>query len=168
MPTLSLSGNNRLTFSISEGQLLGSVTGDVEVRTTQSVPDGTGSGQANVAWATKVTLPAGQAYSLDLTNLAASAFGYVGKINVATLKDVIVVNNETTANRYVLYGVISAQDTTGYAARINRGGSYRWTDYQDRIAVNAGNKTLYIANPSGGSVTFDIALAGVGTFSDNA
>jgi hypothetical protein len=92
----------------------------------------------------------------------------VGKINVATLKDVIVVNNETTANRYVLYGVISAQDTTGYAARINRGGSYRWTDYQDGIVVNAGNKTLYIANPSGGSVTFDIALAGVGTFSDNA
>lgn len=168
MPTLTLSGNNRLTFSIADTQLVGSVTGDVEVRTTQTVSNGTLAGQANVAWATKVTLPAGQVYSIDLTNLAASAFGYVGKINVATLKDVIVVNNETTSGRHLLYGVISAVDTTGYAARINRGGSYRWTDYQDGIAVTSGNKTLYIANPSAGSVTFDVALAGVGTFSDNA
>jgi hypothetical protein len=167
MPTLTLTGYNRLTFSLADTQLIGSVTGDVEVKSSLTVTNGTGAGQANVAWATKVTLPAGQVYSIDLTNLAASAFGYVGKVNVATLKDVAVVNNETAANRYVLYGVISAADTTGYAARVNRGGSYRWTDYQDGIAVTSGNKTIYIANPSPGSVTFDLALAGVGTFSDN-
>jgi len=168
MPTLTLTGNTRLTFSLADTQLVGSVTGDVEVRSTQTVANGTGAGQANVAWATEVTLPAGQVYSLDLTNLAASAFGYVGKVAVTTLRDVIVVNNETTAGRYLLYGVISPQDTTGYAARINRGGSYRWTDYQDGIAITAGNKTLYIANPSSGSVTFDIGIAGVGTYSDNS
>jgi len=168
MPTLTLTGNSRLTFSLADTQLVGSVTGDVEVRSTQTVTNGTAAGQANVAWATKVTLAAGQAYSFDLTNLPASAFGYVGKINVTTLRDVIVVNNETAASRYILYGVISQADTSGYAARINRGGSYRWTDYQDGIAVTAGNKTIYIANPSGGSVAFDIALAGVGTFSDNS
>jgi hypothetical protein len=167
MPTLSLTGNSRLTFSLADTQLVGSVTGEVEVRSTQTVANGTGAGQANVAWATKVTLAAGQAYSFDLSNLSASAFGYVGKINVTTLRDVIVVNNETAANRFILYGVISQADTTGYAARINRGGSYRWTDYQDGIAVTAGNKVIYIANTSGGSVTFDLALAGVGTFSDN-
>lgn len=166
MPLLTLTGFNRLTFSLADTQLVGSVTGDVELRQSQTVANGTGAGQANVAWATKVILPAGQVYSFDLTNLAASAFGYVGKIAVATLKDVLVINNETSANRYLLYGTVSAVDTTGYAARINRGGSYRWTDYQDGIAVTSGNRTVYVANPSGGSVTFDIALAGVGTFSD--
>jgi hypothetical protein len=168
MPTLSLTGNSRLTFSLADTQLVGSVTGEVEVRSTQTVANGTAAGQANVAWATQVTLAAGQAYSFDLTNLPASAFGYVGKINVTTLRDVIVVNNATTVNRFILYGVISQADTSGYAARINRGGSYRWTDYQDGITVTAGNKVIYIANPSGGSVTFDVALAGVGTFSDNS
>jgi hypothetical protein len=168
MPTLTLTGNTRLTFSIADTQLVGSVTGDVEVRSTQTVANGSGAGQANVAWATEVALAAGQVYSLDLTNLSASAFGYVGKVAVTTLRDVIVVNKETASGRYLLYGVISPQDTTGYAARINRGGSYRWTDYQDGIAVTAGNKTLYIANPSSGSVTFDIALAGVGSYSDNS
>lgn len=168
MPTLTLTGYNRLTFSLADTQLVGSVTGDVEVKSSLTVANGTGAGQANVGWATEVTLAAGQVYSIDLTNLAASAFGYQGKVTVATLKDVIVVNNETVSGRYLLYGVISPSDTTGYAARINRGGSYRWTDYQDGIAITTGNKTLYIANPSSGSVTFDIALAGVGTFSDNA
>jgi hypothetical protein len=168
MPTLTLTGYNRLTFSLADTQLIGSVTGDVTVRASQTVANGTGAGQANVGWAAQVTLPAGQVYSLDLTNLPASAFGYVGKVNVTTLKDVIVVNNETVANRYLLYGVIAANDTTGYAARVNRSGSYRWTDYQDGIAINAGNKTLYIANPSAGSVTFDLALSGVGTYSDNS
>ena len=74
--------------------------------------------------------------------------------------------NTATANRHILYGVISPQDTTGYVARLNRGADFRWSDYQDGIAVTAGNKTLYIANPSGGSVVFDIAVAGVGTYSD--
>ena len=120
-----------------------------------------------MAWATEVTLPAGQVYSFDLTNLPASAFGYVGKISVTRLKDVIVVNTSTTLGRSILYGVISQADVSGYAAKINYGGSYRWTDYQAGIDVTAGNKTIYIANPSSGSVTFDIAIAGVGTFSDN-
>jgi hypothetical protein len=168
MPTLTLTGNSRLTFSLADTQLVGSVTGEVEVRSAQTVANGTGAGQANVAWATQVSIAPGQVYSFDLTNLPASAFGYVGKVNVTTLRDVIVVNNATGSSRFILYGVISQADITGYAARINRGGSYRWTDYQDGMEVTAGNKTIYIANPSGGVVSFDIALAGVGTFSDNS
>jgi hypothetical protein len=113
-----------------------------------------------------VTLPAGQVYSLDLTDLSLSAFNLAGRLTFTTLKDIIVVNNSTTAGRYLLYGVISPADTTGYAARLNRGADYRWSDYQDGIAVTAGNRMVYIANPSAGSITFDIALAGVGTFSD--
>lgn len=168
MPTLTASAFNRLTFALADTQLVGSVTGTVEVKVSTTVENGTGAGQANAAWATEVTLAAGQAYSFDLTNLPASAFGYVGRVSLTALKDVLVVNSETAAGRYLLYGVISPQDTTGYAARINRGGSYRWTDYQDGIAVTAGNKTLYIANPTAFSVKFSLAVAGVGTFLDNA
>jgi len=168
MPTLSITGNTRLTFALSDVQLVGSVTNDVVVRATQTVENGTGAGQANAAWASKVTLAAGSAYSLDLTSMPASAFGYVGRVSLTNLRDVVVVNNTTTAGRYLLYGVISPQDVTGYAARIGRGGSYRWTDYQDGITVTAGNKLIYIANPSNGTVVFDIAVAGVGSFLDNA
>ena len=164
--TASISTNSRLTFALADSPDLGSISQSVEVKTSRTVTNGTGAGQANAAWSARVTLAAGQVYSLDLTDLSLSAFNLAGKLTLSTLKDVIVVNNSTTAGRYLLYGVISPADTTGYAARLNRGADYRWSDYQDGIAVTAGNKMVYIANPSAGSITFDIALAGVGTFVD--
>jgi len=164
--TASLSTNSRLTFAIADSPAVGSISQSVEIKTSRTVENGTGAGQANAAWSARVTLAAGQAYSLDLTALPMTAFNLGGKLALTTLKDVIVVNNETASGRYLLYGVISPNDTTGYAARLNRGADYRWSDYQDGIAVTAGNKTIYIANPSNGSVTFDVALAGVGTYSD--
>lgn len=162
----SISTNSRLTFSLADSPDIGSISQSVELKSSRTVDNGTGAGQANAAWSARVTLAAGQVYSLDLTNLSLTAFNLGGKLALSTLKDVIVVNNATTAGRYLLYGVISPSDTTGYAARLNRGADYRWSDYQDGIAVTAGNKTIYVANPSAGSVTFDIALAGVGTYSD--
>lgn len=164
--TASLSTNNRLTFALADTPDIGSLSQSVEVRTARTVANGTGAGQANAAWSARVTLAAGQVYSLDLTNLTLSAFNLAGRLALTNLRDVIVVNNATTAGRYLLYGVISPQDTTGYVARLNRGADFRWSDYQDGIAVTAGNKDIYIANPSNGSVTFDIALAGLGTYSD--
>jgi hypothetical protein len=164
--TANISTNSRLTFGLADSPDLGSISQSVEVKTSRTVTNGTGAGQANAAWSARVTLQAGQVYSLDLTDLSLSAFNLAGKVSFSTLKDVIVVNNSTTAGRHLLYGVISPSDTTGYAARLNRGADYRWSDYQDGIAVTAGNKMVYIANPSAGSITFDIALAGVGAFSD--
>ena len=162
----SISTNSRLTFSLADSPDLGTISQAVEIRAARTVENGTGAGQANAAWSARVTLAAGQVYSLDLTALSLSAFNLGGQLTLTNLRDVIVVNNATAAGRYLLYGVISPADVTGYAARLNRGADYRWSDYQDGIAVNAGNKMLYIANPSNGSVTFDIALAGVGTYSD--
>jgi hypothetical protein len=164
--TANISTNSRLTFGLADSPDLGSISQSVEVKTSRTVTNGTGAGQANAAWSARVTLPAGQVYSLDLTDLSLSAFNLAGKLSLSVLKDVIVVNNATAAGRHLLYGVISPADTTGYAARLNRGADYRWSDYQDGIAVTAGNKMVYIANPSAGSITFDIALAGVGTFVD--
>ena len=164
--TANISTNSRLTFGLADSPDLGSISQSVEIKTSRTVSNGTGAGQANAAWSARVTLPAGQVYSLDLTDLSLSAFNLAGRLTFTTLKDIIVVNNSTTAGRYLLYGVISPADTTGYAARLNRGADYRWSDYQDGIAVTAGNRMVYIANPSAGSITFDIALAGVGTFSD--
>ena len=164
--TAALSTNSRLTFSLAEIPAIGQISQTVELKNSRTVENGTGAGQANAGWAARVTVAAGQVYSLDLTALPMEAFNLAGKLTLSTLKDVIVVNNETAAGRYILYGVISPADVTGYAARLNRGADYRWSDYQDGVAIGAGNKTVYIANPSNGSVTFDIALAGVGTYSD--
>lgn len=164
--TLSVSGNSRLTWSLSDDPVIGSLGESAELRLTRAVENGTGSGQANVAWRNRVTIAAGQVYGIQLDNLGASAFGFAGKIAITTLKEFLLIVNTDTASRYVLVGVIGPNDTTAFSARVNRGGDYRVADYLDGWAVTNTNKFIYIANPSGGSVEIDVAVVGVGAISD--
>jgi hypothetical protein len=164
--TLSLTGNSRISWSLTDDPTIGSLSESAELRTARTVENGTGSGQANVAWRNRVTIAAGQAYSIELDNLGATAFGFAGKVVVTTLKEFMVVVNTETASRHVLVGVIAPNDTTAFSARVNRGGDYRVADYLDGWAVTNNNKIIYIANPSGGSVEIDVAVVGVGSTVD--
>jgi hypothetical protein len=165
--SLSVSGNSRLTYSFSDSPTIGSLGESVELKTSRTVGNGTGAGEANVAWRDRVSITAGQVYSLNLLNLGATAFGFGGKVVINTLKEFFLVVNTTTTNRYVLVGAIGPSDTTGYSARVNRGGDYRVSDYQDGWTVtNAVNNIIYIANPSGGTVSIDLLVVGVGSTVD--
>jgi hypothetical protein len=165
--TLTVTGNSRVSYSLTESPVIGSVSESAELRTTRAIENGTGENQANVAWRNRVTIPAGQAYSLDLTNLGATVFGFAGRVTMTKLKEVMVVNNTATAGRYALWGVISPSDTTSYVAYLGRGGEYRTADYADGRTITAGvNNIVYVANPSPGAVELDMLLVGVGTYSD--
>jgi hypothetical protein len=165
--SLSVSGASRTSYSLSDDPAIGSVSEGAELSTNRTIDNGTGSGQANAAWRNRVTIAAGQVYSLDLTALGATVFGFGGQVSLTKLKEVFVLVNTTTAGAHVLWGVIGPGDTTGYAARIGRGGEYRWADYADGITVtNSANDMIYVANPSAGSVEIDLLLVGVGTYSD--
>jgi hypothetical protein len=165
--TLTVSGSARTTYSLSDAPALGSAAESVELRVTRTVDNGTGSGQANAAWRNRVTIAAGQVYSFDLTDLGATVFGFGGSVSLTKLKELFVVCNTTQSGAHVLWGVIGPADTSAYAARIGRGGEYRWADYQDGITVtNNTNDVIYVANPSAMAVELDILLVGVGTYSD--
>ena len=165
--TLTVGGNSRLSYSLTEDPVIGAVSESAELRTTRTIEDGTGENQANVAWRNRVTIAAGQVYSFDLLNLGATVFGFAGKVAMTKLKEVMVVNNTTTAGRYALWGVISPSDTTAYVAWLGRGGDYRTADYADGRTITANvNNVIYVANPSPGAVELDILLVGVGTYSD--
>jgi hypothetical protein len=164
---MSISTANRLSYSLAGAPELGTLGEGYETSVSRTVSNGTASNQANAAWAELVTVPAGQVLSLDLTNLAAEKFNFAGYVSFSVVKDVMVVNKETVAGRYVLWGVSSPSDTTGYAARINRSGDYRWSDYADGVTLTAGNKTIYVANPGAAAVLLEVAICGVGTYIDN-
>jgi len=168
MPTvLTVSGNSRVSYSLTESPVIGSVSESAELRTARSIENGTGENQANVAWRNRVTIAAGQVYSFDLTNLGATVFGFAGRVTMTKLKELMVVNNTTTAGRYALWGVIGPSDTTSYVAYLGRGGEYRNSDYADGRTITANvNNVIYVANPSPGPVELDILLVGVGTYSD--
>ena len=167
MPTtLSGSRSGSLAWSLSDSPVFGSLSESAAVSTSRSFANGTGSGQANVAWRDRVTIAAGQTYSVALDDLGSTAFGFGGKVVISTLKETVVVVRTTTASRFVLVGVIGPGDTTAYSAKLNRGGDYRVADYLDGWPVNSGNKNFHIANPSAGAVEIDIAFVGVGTTVD--
>lgn len=161
---LSISTSDRLSWTLSDAPTVGAAGETYETAVSRSVANGTASGQANAAWADLVTIPAGQVLSLDLTLLSTAKFGIQGHVDFSEVNDVFVINKETESGRYVLFGVASPSDTTGFAARINRGGSYRWTDYIDGAAVTTGDHIINIANPGSQSVTLEIAICGVGTY----
>jgi hypothetical protein len=165
--TLSVSRSSRTSYSLADDPAIGGVAESAELRTSHAVTNGTGSNEANAAWRNRITIAAGQVYSLDLTALGATVFGFGGQVSLTKLKEVYVLVNTDTAGAHVLWGVIGPGDTTGYAARIGRGGEYRWADYADGITVtNSANDMIYVANPSAGSVEIDLLLVGVGTYSD--
>lgn len=164
--TIDVTTNSRMTWTLSDAPEIGTIAETAELKVSRTITNGTGSGEANVAWRDRVTIPAGQTYSLELDNLGATAFGFGGKVVVSTLKDFLVVNRTTTLYAYVLVGVIGANDTTAWAGKVNRGGDYRVSDYLDGWAVNAGNKVVYIANPSAVACEIDIGVVGVGTLAD--
>jgi hypothetical protein len=155
-----------LQWSFTDTPVIGSLTESASISSSRTIANGTGEGQANVAWRDRVTISSGQTYSVSLDNLGATAFGYGGRVVITVLKEMRVNVRTTAAGRYVLVGVIGPSDATAYSARVNRGGDYAVADYLDGWAVNAGNKTVYIANPSGGAVEIDLAFVGVGTTQD--
>lgn len=165
-PTLSGSRSASLSWSFTDTPVIGSLSESAAISTSRTIANGTGEGQANVAWRDRVTIANGQTYAVSLDDLGATAFGYGGRIVMTKLKEMRVSVRTTTAGRYVLVGVIGPSDTTGYSARVNRGGDYAVADYLDGWTVTSGNKTVYIANTSGGSVEIDLAFVGVGTTED--
>lgn len=176
MPTtFSGSSNLRSSYTLSDSPTIGTAGETAQLRVNRSIENGTGVDQANAAWRQVITVPLGQVYSLDLTNLGATVFGFGGKVSLSVLKELFVVVPEVQSlpanvpvGGRILFGVISPADTTAYAAELWLGADYRWSDYRVGKTITSGNKFIYIANPanSGGSVMFDILLVGNGTYSD--
>jgi len=166
--TLSVTGNSRLTFSLSGTRPIGESSDSAEIRTARTVTHGTGAGEANAAWRDRVTIPAGNVLQLNLLDLGDTVFGFVGQVTFTKLKEMVCVVRTTNAGAHVLFGVISPSDITAYSARINRGGDYRIADYTDGWSITGEvNNLLHIANPTGSAVEIDIAFVGVGAYGDN-
>ena len=168
MPTsLSLTTNARLSYTWADSPAIGALAETAELKTSRTVTNGTGSGSANVAWRDRVSIPAGQTYQLDLRDLGATAFGFGGRVVLATLKEFFLVNTATDAGRHVLVATVGTNDATAYAARVNRGGDFRVADYLDGWPVTAGvSDIVNIANPTAHAITIELGVVGVGTTED--
>jgi hypothetical protein len=129
-----------------------------------SLPNGSGSGQADVIWDDERTLAASATESLDLQALT-DAFG--GSIVLTALKALLIYASPTNANDVQVGGAASnafqafLDDATGYAV-VKPGGMLLIVAPAAGYTVDSTHHLLKVANSgSGTGVTYDIIAIGI-------
>lgn len=131
---------------------------------------GTGANQANTFWEDERTVTAGSNDDIDLTAISMTA--PIGTITDAftCIKSIQIENQATTADYYLLIGKVSSvtngwegpfSTVAGCVQRVEPEGCY--SNHQKSAAgwtVDSTHKVLRINNPSAGSITYRITLAG--------
>jgi hypothetical protein len=166
----ALSGTVRTIISMSAVNTLdlSAVTDAVAKTETNTYANGTGANQVQVQWHDQRTLLTTAGETLDLTALAGGAFGTAnfGKVKELIIKLVTATSGYRlqvgdaagTANKWTAPFADPADIITPGA-----GGILHLSSPVDGWTVDGTHKLLLIYNPSGGSVVFDIYIAGTGT-----
>ena len=158
--TLSVSGNTRLAWTLSETQAVGSVSKSVEQRSSRSITNGTGPSQANVAITDTVSVTGTSTTQVDLAAYVDNSFGYDGNLVFTVLKEVVV--NVTTGPTGGNLTVGIPTGATG--VRMNVGSQMHITDYTAGYPVGASFSGITLKSNVTGTYSVSLTAVGVGTF----
>ena len=153
---LTVAGSTRLAWSLSSSDSIGSSSSAAEHRTSRSITDGTGPGQANVANTQRITCT-GSGASLAINAPNISVIGVAGQMSVTTLKELLVSVVSGPTGGY--FNLQAPGGITG--ARVGVGGQLHWADYQ----VGATGNTVALSGGPTGTYTVDLTLVGNGSYS---
>jgi len=156
MPTtLAVSGNTRLAWSLSDPQSVVSFSGSSESRTSRSITNGTGVGQANVAASKSVTgTQAG--FSLSLTGVTGSALGATQTAVISTVRELLVSVTTGPTGGFV---TLTHPGISG--VRVGVGGQFHLADYESGITGG----TLSFSATVTGTYGVDLTAVGLGSYS---
>lgn len=156
MPTsLTVAGTTRLAWSLSDSQSAADYSASGEDRTSRSVSNGTGVGQANVAASKSITgTQAG--FSLSITGITGSVLGAVQTANVSTVRELLVqVSTGPTG------GFLTVTHPGISGVRVGVGGQLHVADYGSGITGG----TLSFSSSVSGTYAVDVTAVGVGSYS---
>ena len=154
--SLTVAGSSRLSWSLSNADVIGSAAAAAEHRTSRAITNGTGPGYANAANTQRITCT-GSGVSLAINALNISVLGVAGQVAFTTLKELLVsVASGPTG------GYLNLQAPGGITgARVGVGGQLHWADYQ----VGATGTTVALSGGPTGTYVVDLTLVGEGTYS---
>ena len=139
------------------------VTDALAYTKTQDFLNGTGANKLGKHWSDQRSLTTGTNETLDLTALTGGAFG---NVSFSKIKVIIIVVTTTTAG-YTLE--VGGAGTTPFSACFKdpsdiavagAGGYLVLTAPVDGMTVDSTHKSLKINNPTGGTINYDIVIAG--------
>ena len=129
----------------------------------------TGTGKARIQWESRRTLTTGTNETLTLSALASPNAGAFGTTVFTKIKEILIQVEEGTTGYILNVGAAASNPwaalagTTGIIP-ITAGGKIHVSAPVDGLAVSSGTSDqLKFANPSGGTVHFQIIIIGEGT-----
>lgn len=155
--------SSSISFTRVDTQQLGSVRNIASDSGTYTFSDGSGSGQADLAWADTRTIAANTVEELDLLNLERTHLGVTVPMAFRQLVAVRIVNLETAAGKRLLVGVDPGSPTTAYAFEVGPGMEMASANTSDSWVVTNTNSTLRLANPNDSELQYEIFLLGNST-----
>jgi len=161
---LSVIGQTALSWSLSDKQDPTSYAASAQKRSTRSIANGTGVGQANAAWSTTMTITGTNEGEVDLNTLGLAPFGTYGYITLASLREMLVNVTTGPTGGYVVVYVTGVSPTAPANFPVGVGGQLHYADYNAGLGVSALDY-LRVRSAVTGTYSVDVTLVGVGTFS---
>lgn len=143
-----------------DAQEIGSAINKKTAQTLYTLGDGFGEGAADIVYAETRTIPANGIDTIDCAALTQQTLEIPVPFTFAQIRVVRVVNNETTAGRYIYFGASETDPFGVFAWAVGPESEFLSVNYRDAWLVNAQNGVVRIANPSGVEVSYSIVLIG--------
>jgi hypothetical protein len=161
--TLSVSGNTRLAWVLSENQNVGSVSKSVEQRSSRSITNGTGPNQANVAMTATVSVTGTNTQYVDLAEYYDTTFGYQGILDFTVLNELVVNVTTGPTGGNLTVGTVTITDApTG--VRMNVGSQMHIASYITGYPVQNSFSGLTLQSNVTGTYSVRLTAVGVGDF----
>ena len=155
--------SSALSFTRVDTQQIGTVRNVASSSGTYTFSDGSGTGQADLAFGDTRTIAANTVEEIDLLNLDRSHLGITVPMVFRQLVAVRIVNKETAAGKRLLVGVDPGSPTTAYAFEVGPGMEVASANTTDSWVVTNTNSTLRLANPNNSPLEYEIFLLGNST-----
>jgi len=155
--------SSSLAFVRTDTQQIGTVRNSASSSGTYTFSDGSGTGQADLAFGDTRTIAANTVEEIDLLNLDRSHLGVTVPMVFRQLVAVRIKNNETAAGKKLLVGVDPGSPTTSYAFEVGPGMEVASANTTDGWVVTNTNSTLRLANPNNTELEYEIFLLGNST-----
>lgn len=165
--TLSTTVMAEFSWSFREGLDLGNVIDSAKLQFSKTLADGTAIDTADKIWHDTRSILTTANDDLDLTALTHSIFGSTVTINLAKVKGILIVNNDTDTGDELVIRADATNGFTGWCNGITTSrlwlgpdSAWLWTSKKDGVATSGTDKVLRINNPNAGTVSYSIAIVG--------
>ena len=168
--TLSSELSVSLAWVLEEARPFSSVIDASRLEYVRGLPDGTGSGQADVLWYDERTVAAGANDDLDLTALSGTLYGNTVVMAFARIKALLLINTETGAPATLMIGGAGAAGNAFSAPFGGDPDAKIELPYDSALMLSnkidgwtvadASSDVLRVANPGMAAVTYRVAIVG--------